>query len=117
MVSGVTIDTDMDYLIKQEQEVNVQGIYGDGKRTKVILSTHTLTEAECRKLAEIEYKKDVRKSLEYSVVIDDANLELNKKYPIKDEAIELEEEMNLKAIEITMSTSTNAVRAFFERVV
>jgi len=105
------------YIVKQEQEVNVQGIYGDGKRTKVILSTHTLTEAECRKLAEIEYKKDVRKSIEYSVIVDDADLELNKKYSIKDEAIELDEEMNLKAIEIRMSADTDEVRAFFERIV
>jgi len=105
------------YLIKQEQEVNIQGIYGDGNRAKVMLSKHTLTEEECRKLAEIEYKKDVRKSIEYSVIVDDADLELNKKYSIKDDAIGLDEEMNLKAIEITMSSDTKEVRAFFERVV
>lgn len=95
---------------------NIQGSYGSGKFTKVILSKHTLTQEECEKLAEVEYKKDRRRGYDYSVIVD-LELELNKKYLVKDDAIGLNEEMSLKRLDIVKSTDRNETRAYFEKVI
>lgn len=104
------------YLIKQSQDANVQGSYGSGKFVKVMLSKHTLTETECEKLAEIEFKKDTKNSFDYSIVTDETDLILNAKYTVIDKAIGLNEVMKLRTIEMTKSTKIDEVRIYLEKI-
>ena len=95
-----TIVAQSNYLVKQHQEVFNSGTYGAGKFHKVKVIKNTLTTKECEQLAEIEYKKHIRKSLHYAVKVNNIDLVLNTKYNIKDEAIEINEKMNCKTIKL-----------------
>jgi len=111
-----TVVSQSNYLINQQQDTNIQGSYGGGKFTKVIVSEHTLTQNECEKLAEIEYKKDVRKTFDYSVAVDEQDLKINTKYFVKDLSVGINEMMNLKAINIEKSKEVSEMRAYFEKI-
>lgn len=104
------------YLINQQQDVYVNGKFGSGKKKYVYVSEHNLNSNECEKIAEIHKKKDIRKSFVYSVVVDDS-LKLNTKYYIKDEAVMLNEKMNLKMLEYIKTAGRKETRATFEKVI
>lgn len=116
MYDKYVVVSQSNYLIQQEQQVDVQGSYGDGKFIKVLVSKHTLTAKECEQIAEIEYKKDARKSFDYSIVVDEDDLKLNTKYFIRDTAVGIDEMMNLKTIEIDKSSTKDEMRCYFERI-
>lgn len=104
------------YLIQQSQDVNVQGVYGSGKFVKVMQSVHTLTQTECEKIAEQEYKKDSKNAFDYSIITDEKDLVLNATYTVVDEAIGLNEKMKLRTIEMVKSTKTDEVRIYMEKI-
>ena len=112
-----TIIAQSNYLVEQSQNVYVTGSFGSGSFHKVIVVKHTLTAMECEKLAEFEYKKDMRKSYSYKAKISDVNLELNKKYLVKDDKVKIDEFMNCKAIRIFHSATESYTEVTFEKVV
>lgn len=96
------------YLIKQEQSVNIQGEYGSGDFVKVLVSSECLTEQECEDLAEYEYWKDRRKSFEYTIEVDsDTEVDVNTICMVTDNDLEINEMMRIKKIVETMSISEN----------
>lgn len=115
-----TVVAQSNYLVKQQQQVYNIGSFGNGQLQKVKVSKSALTTKECEQLAEIEYKKDVRKSLGYNAKVNDINLVLNTKYNIKDTTLGINEKMNCKAIQIFETSRENKqdkyTLGFFERV-
>lgn len=105
------------YLVKQQQDVFTNGAFGSGKFEKVKVVQNCLTPKECEKLAEIEYKKDIRKSYNYIAKVNDVKLDLNTKYYIKDEQLGIDEQMNCKAIKLVLKNDTKYTQATFEKVV
>lgn len=104
------------YLTKQSQEVNVQGEFGKGKFVKVIRSEDNLTEKECQKLAEKEYYKDRRKSVEYSVEVDnDIFVDVNTKYMVTDKVAGINMMMKVKSYVATLDSSTDKLVVTFEK--
>ena len=104
------------YLVNEEQSVNVEGSYGSGKLAKVILAKNNLTQSECEELAKVEFKKDFRRSFTYSVSLDVQELQLNTAYFVKDDAVGIDELMNLKKIEMGASMEKDEMRVYFERI-
>jgi prophage tail gpP-like protein len=104
------------YLVKQQQEVNTNGVFGSGKFHKVKVVKNSLTPKECEQLAEVEYKKDVRKSLSYTAKVNNVQLDLNTKYFIKDVQVVINEQMNCKRIKLVLKGDDKYTLATFERV-
>lgn len=103
------------YLISKNQDVDVQGKYGDGKFVKVIRSEDNLTISECEKLAENEYWKDRRRSVDYSVEMDsDIDIRLNHQYMITDAFVGISKKMNVKRIVATTGKMTDKLTITFE---
>lgn len=105
------------YLVQQQQDVYVNGAFGSGKFEKVKVVQNCLTQKECEQLAEIEYKKDIRKSYNYIAKTNDVKIDLNTKYYIKDEQLGIDEQMNCKAIKIVLKKDAKYTQATFEKVV
>ena len=104
------------YLTKQSQEVDIRGEFGEGKFVKVIRSEDNLTEKECEVLAEKEYYKDRRRSLEYSVKINnDISVDVNTKYMITDDVAKINSMMNVKKCVTTLDGSTSELVVTFEK--
>ena len=112
-----TIVSQSNYLFNQQQDVNVQGSYGSGKKEKVKVSKSTLTINECEKLAQIEYKKDIRRSISYEVKTNNVHYDLNKTFFIKDVPLEINEKMNCKTIILAQDKDEFYTKAIFEKVV
>lgn len=104
------------YLVKQQQEVNTIGTFGSGNFHKVKVVKNSLTPAECEKIAQIEYKKDIRKSLSYTAKVNNVQLDLNTKYFIKDVQVAINEQMNCKTIKLVLKGDEKYTLATFERV-
>lgn len=103
------------YLIKKNQDVNVQGEFGGGKFVKVIRSEDNLTIQECEKLAENEYWKDRRRSVDYSVEMDsDIDVRLNHQYMITDSFANISKKMNVKRLVATTGKMTDKLTITFE---
>lgn len=105
------------YLFDQQQAVNVQGSFGEGKRKNVKVVKNTLTISECEKLAEIQRKKDIRKSLSYTTKTNNLHFELNTKFLILDKPLNIKEKMNCKSIELVQTENENYTITGFEKVV
>lgn len=105
------------YLFNQQQDVNVQGSFGSGNREKVEVVKNTLTINECEKLAEIQQKKDIRKSLNYTVKTNNIHYDLNTKYFVKDVKLNINEKMNCKLIKLVQKENEFYTLAGFEKVV
>lgn len=105
------------YLVKQQQDVFANGAFGSGKFEKVKVVQNCLTTKECEKLAEIEYKKDIRKSYNYIAKVNNVKLDLNTKYYISDEQLGINEQMNCKAIKLVQKNNEKYTQATFEKVV
>lgn len=104
------------YLTKQSQEVNVQGEFGEGKFVKVIRSEDNLTEKECEELAEKEYYKDRRRSVEYSVEVDnDIFVDVNTKYMVTDKVAKINIMMKVKSYVATLDSNTDKLVVTFEK--
>jgi prophage tail gpP-like protein len=91
------IITQSNYLAKQEQFTNINGVYGSGKRKKTKVLSNCLTQSEADEIAKYEFLKDYRKTLEYTARIN-TQIELNKLYYIKDDSCNINESMNCKTI-------------------
>ena len=117
MFDEYTIVAQSNYLVKQEQEVFTSGVYGSGKFKKVIVVKNSLTPKECEQLAEIEYKKDIRKSLSYTAKTNDIHLDLNTQYFIRDAQLDINEQMNCKRIKLALKDNEKYTLATFEKVV
>jgi prophage tail gpP-like protein len=104
------------YLTSKDQDVDVQGEFGDGKFVKVIRSEDNLTIEECENLAENEYWKDRRRSIEYSVEVDnDIEIELNHEHFITDVVAGISTTMNLKGFVSTFDQRTDKLVVKFEK--
>lgn len=112
-----TIIAQSNYLVEQTQNVSISGSYGSGMFHKVKVVKHTLTASECDRLAEFEYKKDVRKSFGYTARLSGVYIELNKKYLVKDEPLKIDEYLNCKTIKLIKSATENYTEATFEKVI
>jgi len=112
-----TIIAQSNYLIEQNQDVFVNGSYGAGMFHKVKVVKHTLTSSECERLAEFEYKKDVRKSFTYTARLKNVYVDLNNKYLVKDEPLGIDEYLNSKTIKLVKSSSDQYTEVIFEKVV
>lgn len=103
------------YLISKNQDVNVQGEFGSGKFVKVIRSEDNLTIQECEELAENEYWKDRRRSVDYSVEMDsDIDVRLNHQYMITDSFANISKKMNVKRLVATTGKMTDKLTITFE---
>ena len=104
------------YLTKQSQEIDVQGEFGEGKFVKVIRSEDNLTEKECEALAEKEYYKDRRRSVEYSVEVDnDIFVDVNTKYMVTDNVAKINIMMKVKKYVATLDGNTDKLVVTFEK--
>lgn len=104
------------YLTSKKQEIDVQGEYGEGKFVKVIRSEDNLTAKECEELAEKEYWKDRRRSVEYSVEVDnDIEIDVNTEYMVTDVAVGIAMMMKVKKFVATLDASTDKLVATFEK--
>ena len=104
------------YLTKNEQDTDVFGKFGKGKFGKVITSTLPLTPQECEKIAEVQFNIDTKKAMEYSAIVDIEDLELNSTYSIKDPIVGIDEDLNLKSIDIIITAEKQEIKAGFEKV-
>ena len=103
------------YLTSKNQDVNVQGVFGSGKFVKVMRSEDNLTIQECEKLAEVEYWKDRRRSVDYSVEMDsDIDIRLNHQYMITDSFANISKKMNVKRIVATTGKMVDKLTITFE---
>jgi len=104
------------YLTSKKQEIDVQGEYGEGKFVKVIRSEDNLTAKECEELAEKEYWKDRRRSVEYSVEVDnDIEIDVNTEYMVTDVVAGIAMMMKVKKFVATLDASTDKLVATFEK--
>lgn len=111
-----TIVAQSNYLVAQQQEVFNSGTFGAGKSHKVKVVKNTLTIKECEQLAEIEYRKHIRKSTSYTAKVDDVDLSINTKYYVKDETLGINEKMNCKTIKLFKSSKEKYTLGIFERL-
>ena len=103
------------YLTKQDQDVEVRGEFGSGKFVKVIRSEDNLTIKECEELAEKEYWKDRRKSIEYTVEVDsDMFVDVNSKHMVTDKLAKINGIMNVKKYIATLDSGTDKLVVTFE---
>lgn len=104
------------YLVEQNQDVFIKGIFGSGLKNKTLLFQSPLNVKECEKLAEIEKKRDIRSSFIYIATLSNIDIKLNHIYSIEDDTIGLNESMNCRAIQYIFTSSKNEVVATFERI-
>lgn len=122
--SDITIEYDKylvvsqsNYLTNQSQEVDVRGEFGSGKFVKVICSEDNLTIKECEELAEKEYWKDRRKSIEYVAEIDShVFVDVNTKYAVIDKLININAIMNVKKYVAILDANTDKLIVTFENI-
>lgn len=101
---------------KGEEEVDIQGQYGEGKFVKVIKSEDNLTLKECEELAKTEYEKDRRRSVEYEVEVDsEIEVDINHEYMITDTVAGIEMYMNVRQFIVTLDEDTDKMIVVFEK--
>ena len=82
----------------------------------MIRSEDNLTAKECEELAEKEYWKDRRRSVEYSVEVDnDIEIDVNTEYMVTDAVAGIAMMMKVKKFVATLDQSTDKLVATFEK--
>jgi len=98
-------------------DISNTGEFGDGEFVKVIVLNETMTQEECKKRAKTEYIRDRRKSLSYTIEVDNnIDVAVNKKYQIIDEHLGISEYMRLKSFEALAGENVDRLILRFERI-
>lgn len=105
------------YLADQSQDVFIKGVYGEGKFIKTKVLQNCLTIQECENISKIQYKKDIRKSFNYTATVNNIELDVNTQYFIRDAQLGINEQMNCKSLMNITRENTKETIAVFEKVI
>jgi hypothetical protein len=89
-------------------DVNVSGSFVStkGKSVKVIRANANLSPSDCNELADMEHKKDMRKSLLYKVEVDRSlGIQVNHAYSVIDDVANIDYRMRAKEVTLTLDSN------------
>lgn len=93
----------------------IQDSYGDGNKEKVFDSGLNLSKKECNKIAKFFYSINIGKNIKYICdVYSDQDIEINKKYNVKDTKFSINQDMVVSKLTYTKSKDQDNLRVYLE---
>lgn len=100
----------------QDALTNIQGSFGSGKTTKVIVPNSNLNAFECEALAKYEYNRDVRKAYSYTATVDlDMIPDINTTQTVTDRVVGITSHMLVVGYVIAVGLKSSEVHISFQK--